>query len=209
MDGSGFEFNGSSTQVVPQAGGINVASVAGLNVASLDVVGTLASLSSGTQAGVLAQWNSSTQSGYELLLDPDTATVELIKVTGGVSSSPLATASVSLLGSNNQLELEANGGTLTAYLNGQFLFTFTDTIGPFRRARRGWSASAAVRPSASSSSMAGDAWKGQPTASKEETAQQHVRNRRRRGRRQHRLPPARCSFSLLAQLIMAFPEFRA
>ena len=46
-------------------------------------------------------------------------------------SSPLATASVSPLASNNQLELEADAGSLTAYLNGKFLFSFTDTTNPF------------------------------------------------------------------------------
>jgi hypothetical protein len=52
--------------------------------------------------------------------------VHLYKVTDGAATQ-LTSAQGSLAVGTQKLELEATGSTLTAYLNGQFLFSFTDT----------------------------------------------------------------------------------
>jgi hypothetical protein len=130
-------WSNNGVQMMSNGSGLNVLSVIGVNRSSVDVQATIGTI--GTSAGVVADWNSATQSGYELLLTP--TQVQLVKVVNGVAGSPLVTQAVNPLGSNNVLELQANGSTLTACLNGQFLFTFTDNSSPFTSGSVGLAAS--------------------------------------------------------------------
>ena len=62
----GFQINGSN-QAVPvnnPANKLSVASVVGANVGSADVQATIAALGSAGAAGLVADWNGATQSGY-------------------------------------------------------------------------------------------------------------------------------------------------
>jgi predicted outer membrane repeat protein len=117
----------NGTQMIASGGGLNVLSLASVNRSTVDVQATIASIS-GTGAGVVADWNGATQSGYELLM---TGTqIALYKVTSGSPGvAPLATFATSA--TSGTLELVANGSTLSAFLNGQFLFTYTDNSNPF------------------------------------------------------------------------------
>jgi hypothetical protein len=122
---NGFNFGGGTAVSNP---GLTISSLTGLNVSNVDVQATITNV--GTSAGLLAQWNGTTKTGYELVLVPGaTDTVQLIKWVNGVQQPALVTMPVSLLATNN-LEFQAVGNTLTAYLNGSFLFSFVDTTNP-------------------------------------------------------------------------------
>jgi hypothetical protein len=148
----GFGVNTSNQAFPNSTSGLSVSSVVGVDRSSVDVQATIAFLDGGS-GGVVAQWNSATQSGYELVLS--STQVQLVKIVNGVAGSPLATQSVTPLASNNVLELQANGSTLTAYLNGQFLFTFTDNSSPFTSGSVGLAASGGTGPVFASFSVTG------------------------------------------------------
>jgi hypothetical protein len=125
---NGFNISGGNA-VPANTTGLSVASLVGVNnLNSADVVATIASIGTGS-VGVVADWNAATHSGYALLLSA--TQVQLVKVVNGASSPLLSPVAVTPHPSSNSLELEVNGSTLTAYLNGQFLFTFTDNTNPF------------------------------------------------------------------------------
>jgi hypothetical protein len=133
VNGSGFQFNASAapTAVVPESTGTSIASVNGLHLSVADILATFDTPMLGTEAGLLAQWNSSTNSGYEIVLD-SSGVVHLYKVTNGnFGVDEVATSvPVTLSGLSQKLEVEATGGALTVYLNDQFLFSFADTSSP-------------------------------------------------------------------------------
>jgi hypothetical protein len=152
---SGFTINNSGQAVPASTSGLSVSSLVGVNLSSADVVATIASIGTGS-VGVVADWNAATQSGYELLLS--STQVQLFKVvtTGGVTTQTLlATANVTPNAGSNSLELQASGSTLTAYLNGQFLFTFTDNSSPFTSGSVGLAANNGSGAALSSFSVVG------------------------------------------------------
>jgi streptogramin lyase len=133
----GFTINASGQAIEANVPGLSVSSLVGVDVTSADVMATIVSLPpAGTSAGVVADWNAATQSGYELVLVHQLVlgtSLQLAKIVNGVATTLVSVLPANLppLGISPTVELQANGSNLTAYVNGVFLFTFTDTISPF------------------------------------------------------------------------------
>jgi hypothetical protein len=73
----------------------------------------------GTSAGLLARWNSATQTGYEVLLTG--TTLNVYSVQNGMLGMPIATMTTS--GSTGTLRFTVTGTTLQVYFNGTALFS--------------------------------------------------------------------------------------
>src|SRR5262249_50191910 len=121
----GFQINGSN-QAVPVATSLSlltVSSVFGANVGSADVQATIANVGTG-MVGLVADWNSATQSGYALLVSSSQG--QLVKVANGAITNTLFSLSMSVGSGSHTLELQANSDALTGYLDGQLLFSLVD-----------------------------------------------------------------------------------
>ena len=103
-------------------------------------------VNAGSGAGVVANWNSATQSGYELLLSG--SSLQLYTVVNGVAT-PLGTAN-SLGGERYGRAAGERGHALGVLQRSFLIFSLNDTT--FTRARRVWRPTAPGRPSPASPS---------------------------------------------------------
>lgn len=75
--------------------------------------------------------------GYRLVLDPDAATVALVRTVGDNDGAeliaPVAHPSIAPLGRQNVLELRVHGPTFQAWVNGTYVAAAHDAVGGFGR----------------------------------------------------------------------------
>jgi hypothetical protein len=117
----GFAINGSN-QATSLGSGTNVGALFGVNLTTSTNV-SAAVVNAGSGAGVVADWNSTTNSGYALLLSG--SMLQLYKATSGTLTA-LGTARAAGAATGN-VQLVAASGVLSVYFNGSLLFTVNDT----------------------------------------------------------------------------------
>lgn len=126
--GSGFGINASNKATPNGGAGLSVATLTSVNVPQCDVKLVIASEGTGA-AGLVVQWDSVALNGYAVLLSA--TQIKIKSIVAGAVSSTLATYSVTALGAADVLEVQAVGSTLTVFLNGVFVGTYTDPSGSY------------------------------------------------------------------------------
>src|SRR5262249_54181910 len=113
VDEGGFTINGSNqAQSASTAAALDVAALYGLSTGTVTVQAAI----SGVGGGVVADWNSVTQSGYALL-SVDATHVQLYRVSGGTLTAigPVGGwTGFGTISGNYTLKLTASPGSLTA-----------------------------------------------------------------------------------------------
>jgi hypothetical protein len=127
VESGGFTINSSHQAAAASTTNLDAAALVGVLVSSSTVQATI----TGVGGGVLAQWNSATQSGYALVLTSST-TVTLFNVntTGGTTTLTALqsfTLGSSVLGTYS-LKLVATPGSLKAFIDVGSGFTSLGTV---------------------------------------------------------------------------------
>ena len=127
VDAGGFGI-GTNQAIVDGTAALNVASLYGVHLSNVSVEATMPLTGEGSGGGVVAQWNSATQSGYMLILSSP-GTLTLYKVTNSVATVLKSQTGLRFIGATSlTVELDATlTGDLTASVNGNPIFQVTDT----------------------------------------------------------------------------------
>jgi hypothetical protein len=129
VDEGGFTMSGPNQAVATATGTatnpapLDAASIIGVLTGSVTVTTTM----TGFGGGVLADWNSATQSGYAVILNSST-TLTVYNIQNGQLGSAAFTWTFSALATTNTLQVTVSGTTLTPTINGTGLtpVSFTD-----------------------------------------------------------------------------------